>query len=351
MSGGLDSSSIVSLLLTDFKKTDLQTFSAVYGRNQSGDESLYIDEYKGMPLKMHFTTPSAESLLTDLPHFVAAHGEPLPSSAAYAQYKVMESARGHIVVTLDGQGSDEQLAGYHQYFGFYFRGLLSSFRWGALIRELFYYLYLHRSFHGVRHFVYYLLPEIFQHTQRPKGKEYIIPEFLENCVHERSQVDPLYYCKNLHEALLTNFERKLAILLKWEDRNSMAFSLESRLPFLDYRLVEQSLSLPEDFLIKHGTTKIILREAMKGILPERIRRRQDKIGFGTPQSDWFRHPLFQNYIRDMLTSNRFSARRIIDAGQALKLYNLHLDRKLNLADDIWRWINLDLWFHTFIEHR
>jgi asparagine synthase (glutamine-hydrolysing) len=350
LSGGLDSSSIVSLLLADFKKKDLQTFSAIYGENKSGDESSYIREYENSPLKMHFTTPSAESLFADLPHFVAAHGEPVPSAAAYAQYKVMELARGHIVVTLDGQGSDEQLAGYHQYFGFFFRGLFSSFHWGALIRELYHYLRIHRSFHGIRYFLYYLLPGMFQQTHRHKGKEYIFSEYLNQCISERSQIDGLYHSKNLHDALLANFQRKLTILLKWEDRNSMAFSLESRLPFLDYRLVERTLSLPEREVIRHGTTKIILREAMKGVLPERIRRRQDKIGFGTPQDDWFRHPSFQDYIRDMLGSSQFIGRHIIDSKQALALYNMHLARKLNLADDIWRWINLDLWFKTFVEH-
>lgn len=350
LSGGLDSSSIVSLLLADFKKKDLQTFSAIYGDNKSGDESSYIREYENSSVKMHFTTPSAESLFTDIPHFVVAHGEPVPSSSAYAQYKVMESAQGHIVVTLDGQGSDEQLAGYHQYFGFFFRGLLSSLHWGALVRELYHYLRIHRSLYSIRFFLFYLFPILFESTQTPKGKEYIFASFLNDCNLDRSQNDSLFHSKNLHDALLANFEKKLAILLKWEDRNSMTFSLESRLPFLDYRLVERNLSLPEDSLIKNGTTKVILREAMKGILPERIRCRQDKIGFGTPQNDWFRHPIFQKYIKDMLSSENFIRRQIIDSKQAQALYNLHLDQKFNLADDIWRWINLDLWFQTFIEH-
>jgi asparagine synthase (glutamine-hydrolysing) len=351
LSGGLDSSSIVSLLLTDFQKKDLQTFSAIYGQGKSGDESSYIREYEDAPLKMHFTTPSAESLFADMPRFVAAHGEPVPSSSAYAQYKVMESAQGHIVVTLDGQGSDEQLAGYHQYFGFFFKGLLSSFRWVSLISELYHYLRIHRSLYGIRFFLYYLFPPLFESTQIPKGKEYFFATFLNDCVLDRSQNDSLFHSKNLHDALLINFEKKLAILLKWEDRNSMAFSLESRLPFLDYRLVERNLSLPEHYLIKNGSTKVILREAMKGILPERIRCRQDKIGFGTPQNDWFRHPTFQKYIQDMLNSRRFINRQIINSKQAQALYHLHLDRKLDIADDIWRWINLDLWFKTFIENK
>jgi asparagine synthase (glutamine-hydrolysing) len=350
LSGGLDSSSIVSILLKDFHKKDLQTFSAVYGQNQSGDESSYIREYENAPLQMHYTTPSAETLFKDMSHFVTAHGEPVPSSSAYAQYKVMESAKGHVAVTLDGQGSDEQLAGYHQYFGFFFKGMFSTLRWVSLLQELYYYVRLHRSFYGIKYFLYYSLPTMFQSTQRPRDNDYLMDSFLNDCILDRTLTDSLYHSKNLHDALLTNFEKKLAILLKWEDRNSMIFSLESRLPFLDYRLVERTLSLPEQCLIHRGTTKVILREAMKGILPESIRCRQDKIGFGTPQNDWFRHPLFTDYIQNMLSSTRFSKRQIIDSKRAQALYTLHLNRKLNLADDIWRWINLDLWFKTFIEH-
>jgi len=349
LSGGLDSSSITSMLLKDFNMKDLQTFSAVYGPNDTGDESSYIREYENASTQMHFTTPNALSLFNDMPEFITVHGEPVPSSAAYAQYKVMELAKGHIIVTLDGQGADEQLAGYHQYFGFFFKGLLNSFQLGTLAKEIYSYIRTHRSLYGIRLFLYYLLPAMLHTTGTPNGKEYLNPSFSEICSQDRSQIDCLYYSKNLHEALLSNFEKKLAILLKWEDRNSMAFSLESRLPFLDYRLVERTLSLPDNNLIHNGTTKTILREAMKGILPERIRTRQDKIGFGTPQDNWFRHPSFQVYIRDVLTSNRFIQRQIIDSKQALALYEQHLTHKINIADDIWRWLNLDLWFQTFIE--
>jgi asparagine synthase (glutamine-hydrolysing) len=113
LSGGLDSSSIVSLLLKVFDKTDLNTFSAIYNDGQVGDEKEFINEYKDSVQNMFFTTPDATTLGDDLIQFVNAHAEPIPTTSPYAQFKVMKLAREKVVVTLDGQGADEELAGYH----------------------------------------------------------------------------------------------------------------------------------------------------------------------------------------------------------------------------------------------
>jgi asparagine synthase (glutamine-hydrolysing) len=128
LSGGLDSSSLVSVLLKDYDKKDLNTFSAVYSKGQYGDESEFINLFRHPGLtegnslqNMFYTTPTAETLYTDLNNFVGAHAEPIPSTSPYAQFKVMELAKGNVVVTLDGQGADEELAGYHYFFGFYFK--------------------------------------------------------------------------------------------------------------------------------------------------------------------------------------------------------------------------------------
>lgn len=106
LSGGLDSSSIVSVLVSDYKKNDLNTFSAVYGKNEIGDESVFISEYNDQLSNMYFTFPTADTLFADKEIFIRAHAEPTPSTSPYAQYKVMELAQEHVVVTLDGQGAD-----------------------------------------------------------------------------------------------------------------------------------------------------------------------------------------------------------------------------------------------------
>ena len=106
----------------------------------------------------------------------------------------------------------------------------------------------------------------------------------------------------MENALNNQCEYKIELLLKWNDRNSMAFSIESRTPFLDYRLVEYSLALPDDAKIKDGYTKSNLRESMQGFLPEAIRMRKDKKGVSNPLSAWLSTSLFKNYIFNILDS-------------------------------------------------
>ncbi|MCA1919223.1 MAG: asparagine synthase C-terminal domain-containing protein, partial [Flavobacterium piscis] len=102
-------------------------------------------------------------------------------------------------------------------------------------------------------------------------------------------------------------------------------------------------------IIVNGMTKAPLREAMRGILPEKIRMRTDKIGFGTPQDEWFRSVEFQNLVNDILGSQSLRDRNIIDVETAKKLYDKHLKKEINIAKEIWKWINLELWFRTYID--
>jgi asparagine synthase (glutamine-hydrolysing) len=129
----------------------------------------------------------------------------------------------------------------------------------------------------------------------------------------------------------------------------MWFSLESRVPFLDYRLVEKTIATSNDLKIRQGTTKYILREAMTGILPEKIRLRQDKIGFGTPQDEWLRKPDWQILINEILDSKSLEDRKIYDIQAAKKLYKKHLSGKVNVSKEIWKWVHLELWFREFID--
>jgi asparagine synthase (glutamine-hydrolysing) len=129
----------------------------------------------------------------------------------------------------------------------------------------------------------------------------------------------------------------------------MWFSLEARVPFLDYRLVERTLSLPPEKIIKDGMTKYILREAMKNTLSESIRLRKDKIGFGTPQSEWFRQEYFQKYITDLIHSDSFRSRNIVDSEKVNHLYGKHLAGKIDIANEIWKWIHLENWYRTFVD--
>jgi asparagine synthase (glutamine-hydrolysing) len=349
LSGGLDSSSLVSTLLKDFNKTDLNTFSAVYGKGQVGDETEFINEFRSDLKNMYFITPSAETLQSDLTFFMRAHAEPMPSTSPYAQFKVMELAKGKVVVTLDGQGADEELAGYHYFFGFYFKDLLKQWRIGKLCLELFYYIINHHSLFGFETFLYFLLPGSFKTSLRIGEKGYVNKEFVEKYKRGNLIADTLYNSESLKDALIDHFEYKLEHLLKWEDRNSMWFSIEARVPFLDYRLVEKTIATSMDLIIKNGMTKHLLRSAMKGTLPEKIRNRKDKIGFETPENKWFKEPAWNKMVSDILKSTSFAERGLIIPEEALKIQYAFLSGKKKVSKEIWKWVNLEMWFREFID--
>ncbi len=349
LSGGLDSSSIVSVLLKDYKKFDLHTFSAVYGKGQVGDESDFIEEFRPQLTNMKFITPNADTLFVDKDAFIRAHAEPIPSVRPYAQFKVMELAKQNVVVTLDGQGADEQLGGYHYFFGFYFRELLRNGKIPLLTYEILSYLINHRSMYGLKTFAFFHLPQSLQVKTRVAEHGYINNNFLREYGAKNNVTNNIYASRSLMKSFQDHFEFKMEHLLKWEDLNSMWFSLESRVPFLDHRLVEKTLALKPQQIIRKGMNKYILRRALKGTLPEKIRHRKDKVGFDNPADDWFREPKFQKYLNDIFENGYYFKNGIMNKERAKKRYRLHLERKINCHMEIWKWINLNKWHEMFFK--
>ncbi len=348
LSGGLDSSSIVSTLLKTFERSDINTYSAVYGNGQTGDESEFINEFSPFIKNMNYIAPTADSFYRDLYKFVDTHAEPFPSTSIYAHYKVMERAKEHVTVTLDGQGADEEMGGYHYFFGFFYKELLTQFRFLKLIQELRCYWTNHHSLYGFKTFLYFLLPGWLKTNLRISEKGYLTKDFSGQKFHSMIS-NELYGSGDMNMALFNHFEYKLEHLLKWQDLNSMRFSIEARVPFLDYRMVEGLLTINSDQLISKGMTKTILREAMKGILPENLRLRKDKVGFDTPQNEWFRTKQFNSLVTEILRSYSFRDRNIIDVDKATELYKKHLNGSIDISKEIWKWINLELWLRKNID--
>ena len=161
-------------------------------------------------------------------------------------------------------------------------------------------------------------------------------------------MDVFYKSGSLKEFLINHFEYKFEHNLLWADKTGMSFSLETRFPFLDHNLVEKTLSIPSENYIKNGYTKVIMREALKGILPEKIRMRKDKIGFSTPQSDWFKNRKIQELLADVVESKSFSGRGYFDVKQCKKDLSA-LQKYGRYNKEFWKWIHLELWFRKFID--
>lgn len=351
LSGGLDSSAIVSIMLDKFQRHDLNTFSAVYEKGMRGDETPFIMEYKDSVKNMFFSKPSAKGLYEDMDGFLSAHSEPLTGTSAYAEYKVMESAKNHVTVILNGQGADEEMAGYHYFFGMLYKELFTGFKWSRMIREMLAYRKRHKAFLGFASFIYFMMPGFLKNLAAARGKGYLKKDFTASFSGSAAIVNELYGAPDLHQCLLKHFEHKLEHHLIWGDRSSMRFSLELRFPFLDYRFVEQVFSLGSSALLNDGETKYIFREAMNGVIPEVLRKRQDKIGFTTPEDEWFRQPEFREMIEDILNSDHFAGLGYVDPSAARVLYRKHLAGKCDISREIWKWINLDRWSAKYLKGR
>lgn len=348
LSGGLDSSAIASAVIKILEEPNVHSFSAVYGKESRADESRYIDCYQGIVPNMHYVYPNADTLYDNIDSYVRIHAEPTPTTSPFAQYCVMQEARKYVKVTLDGQGADETLSGYEYIPGLYYKTLLAHFKWITLIKELIQYARLHKSMRHIKYMVFFLLPSRIRTKVRVAQRGYVNPEFVAR--HKNSVIaDQLYGANTMQEILVRHLEYKLEHLLKWGDRNAMAFSMESRQPFLDKDLVEYSLMLEDSAKIHGGYTKYILRDVMQGIMPETVRKRVDKMGFSVPQDEWFRTEKFKTLIMDILQSNTFAERGFIVPEEAIHLYKKHLAGEVNVSKDIWKWINLELWFREFID--
>jgi asparagine synthase (glutamine-hydrolysing) len=349
LSGGIDSSSITAALRNDFSIEGLNTFSSVFSKEDSADESEFIMSFKESIRNMHFVSPDETSFMNDIQSFIKAHNEPIPDTSPYIQYKVMELASKNVTVTLDGQGADEQLAGYHNFFSIYFLELMKKGKFLTLIKELAQYFKKHKNAIVILYLIYYLAPKFIQNKLSQKRFPSINKSFTKKYKGNSNILSDLYKPKNLNDSLYQHFENKLEHLLKWEDLNSMRFSIESRVPFLDHNLVEATLKSPSNCKIKSGETKHILREALIDILPEKVILRKDKKGFESPQAKWFRSPALKEYIYNILTSDRFKAREYVDGDIALKQFNAHMNGIKDNSIELWKLINLELWHREFID--
>lgn len=340
LSGGLDSSSIASTLLKGLGRSDLYTFSAVYGRGQPGDEQPYIQEYESQLPNLTYVYPTVETLIEDYTSFLNCHFEPAGSLSIYSQFKVMKDASTSVRVIMDGQGADEQLGGYPDFFASYFIELARKRKFLTLLREFAAYVRNHKSLNALTYLAYYLSPDSIKLNAAKYRAKSINKRFFDEQIKESVLNKELYSPRSLQESLIQHFECKLEHLLKWIDLNSMYHSIEARNPFLDYRLVETTLATSAEYIIRDGNTKWILREAMRGVLPERIRTRQNKIGFDNPADNWLRHPFFQEQVRQALERLKQSGTDYFDIENCYRQLDLHNNKKINIAKDIWKWIHV-----------
>ena len=373
LSGGLDSSSVVCLanrLLMDERVIPdhlvgehQKTFTA---RNREEE----IDEYQFSHLiaqqtgaEENIVFPSGETLWQEIESFVWNMDEPVDSTSQYPQWNVMRLAKERgVTVLLDGQGGDEILAGYYAYFPPYLsqvrqqRGVLSSFKatWdvcrvgGAPVVNVLWQHINNRFPWRLRQVTNKIVPQ----RSTPGGggsglnQSQISREFMSRFWDRRWQPSGEVDSNGLVGVLYNDLtSTNLPKLLRYEDRNSMAFSLETRLPFLDYRLVEMVFSLPLNYRINQGWNKWLLRRSLSHILPQEVSWRRSKLGYPVPEFKWLMQG--SNYIRGLLKEHdNEQLAAYIEPGVLRKIRELP-DNELAATPGLWRIVNLIIWLDQF----
>jgi asparagine synthase (glutamine-hydrolysing) len=329
LSGGLDSSSIIcaaARVKVAGGEEPVEPLLAFSYMAEEYDETAYIAEtvrHAGAELKRLETRPL--DLWKNIERVLWFHDEPVHSMTALVGFALMGSISSHgIRVVLNGQGADETLGGYSSYFTDYWYTLMRAGRLGQVWREMVLHALVHdgrpRSLflRGLRHcaqselnrLALYRRAAEWKHRQRDRAHPWFSPEFLERLPREEIQdVD-----RTLDAVLTRSVERfPLPLYLRIEDRNSMAHSIEARLPFLDYRLVSLAFRLRPEWKMRGPWNKYVLREAMRSRIPESVRTRPDKMGFPVPEKSWFAGALFEG-IQDLLRSRQAQERGIYRMG-------------------------------------
>jgi asparagine synthase (glutamine-hydrolysing) len=361
LSGGLDSSSIVCLMDRELRQQGhaarINTVSACYAE-KSVDERPFMDAVIAeTTCDPHFVYPTVSDAFARAEDITWQQDEPYGSTSIFAQWSVFKTAREvGVKVMLDGQGADEQLAGYHGGFGFYVADLVRRGQMMDLIRTVL----QRRNYHGLavadqlKTALLPLLPGRLANLVRHQRTTLAQHDWLNSPAFASLANEPNAFDRALREigrptvksigelCVALTQGSNLPMLLHWEDRNSMAHGIEARVPFLDHRLVEFCIGLGSRHKIVHGDTKRVLRRAMTGILPESIVNRRDKLGFATPESEWFRGPARGMAIEGIEQTLSMYKDLLNPAGTRAYLMEM-LDGVRPLDFTLWRVINIGIW--------
>lgn len=358
LSGGIDSSALVCAINHIDPKLPINTFSFIADDYHVNEEKWIDLVNQHVGAKAHKVRITSNELLQDIDGLIQSQAEPFGSMSIYAQFRVYKLAKENgITVTLDGQGADEVLGGYIGFPGERIRSLLDCGQFKEAASFLFKWSkWPNRNLKmGLRAAFAEISTGVPHELMRSLARMNETPIWIRNDIIKsmnitekvkRFRSGPKAYGRRVvaqMENMLTN--HGLSALLRHGDRNSMNFSIESRVPFLTLEMVELMLSMPEDFLISpRGETKYLFRESMKGIIPDEVLFRKDKIGFEPPEKKWIMSIASQARIwlsEDMQVP--FINRELL-----LAQFDEVIAGRRQFTWQVWRWINFYRWKACFI---
>jgi asparagine synthase (glutamine-hydrolysing) len=365
LSGGLDSSALVGTMQT-LRDDPVHTFSGLYP-DRDCDESHWVDAVESHTgcRGNHIRPQPNGDLLADLQSITWHQDEPTAGPGLYTQYHVMKRARADVKVILDGQGGDELFAGYLPYLALRANDLLA----GSGRTRLSGYLLCARI---ARHAGVATLSGIAESALvritiqalkkaralwgRIKVPEAEPPFFHPGLAAHNAASGPIIrvrekrYSDTLSDTLYWHLvQQSIPALLHYEDRNSMAFSLEARVPYLDHRIVEFALGLDPAHKIRNGWTKWVLRKAAEPVLPQSVAWRRSKLGYPTPFARWLRQMPNSAQLYDVLFSRSFIEREMMERRSLEFYWKQHQTGAADRSWLIYRCVTLELWHRQLID--
>jgi asparagine synthase (glutamine-hydrolysing) len=353
LSGGLDSSAVVCaanhLLRARDARTPtsehISTFTSCF-EDPRYDERRYAEEVvEKTEAIAHFTFPKPEGFIEELPQLLHYQEEPFAGTSIYAQWCLMRDIhQSGLKVVLDGQGGDETLLGYGKFYLFYLQWLAQQGRYRTFLHEAMSVSLSPKFWRGLD------LKHGFRYMGRFSeltGEGNLVNSSLRVQFADRQPKVGL--SDDLASRIKLDITKySLPVLLRYEDKNSMAFSVESRVPFVDHVLVEQVAALPLNQKLRKGVTKFVLREGLKGLLPEAIYRRRSKMGFVTPEDVWFRGVLAPEMERTFMTAHFLP--EWADLSRLKEAFALYRKGRSLLSRSVFfRYFIMEKWARMFLE--
>ncbi len=353
LSGGLDSSSIVCIAADLLKEkgdyAGQETVTACYDAAKYDEWKFAEEVIKKTNARPHQTFPSFQQLQQEIDAFIWHQDEPTGSTSQFSQWAVFKATHdAGLKVMIDGQGADEQLAGYGGNDVSFYTGLMKAGQFADILEESKSYKKETGTF--PKSFLLAAAQLTFG-----KGVTAMLPKKLRinnmppvQFVHN---TEPAYMYAEPAHSLQANLFRQLyneplPALLRYEDHNSMAWSVESRTPFMDYRLLEFTMGLPARYLLKNGVRKHILRAAMHGIIPEAIENRRDKMGFVTPEELWLKTEGKSWFNAEIDKACKQFGGKILDTAHTKKYLEDMIDGKIKFDFAPWRIICFSKWYNS-----
>lgn len=347
LSGGLDSSTLCAMMASSDSQTNFQAFHIFYTGKSGVDERIYAQEIQkryANQIELHTLSPSENDLANHYDDFMQNLELPPMSSSPYSQYFVMKLAAQHgVKVVLDGQGADEYMAGYKHAVYRYLHDVIKQRGIGAGLKALKQVSEIasYTSNAKLSALLKTVLTFVFTETKLYKLEFKHSKPFVGINDGHISIQHPEFEQRLLQFLYHQLFQTSLNNLLYYEDRNSMRFSIESRVPFLDHRLPEFVFQNASNLLIKDGWSKYLLRKSGEPFLPESITYRRDKKGFVTPGEILWMNGVLKPYLME---PDLVFPENSVDKSKANKLKKSYQRGELKNADLVWRLSNFSYWF-------